>query len=147
MQGWIVVPVILAWLGLLFLVAWLGDKYYRGSSAWRPLIYSFSIAVYCTSWTFFGTVGQASRDIFSFIPIYLGPMLVFLFGWRMLARMILIAKREHITSIADFIAARYGKAQTIGVLVTLISVAGVLPYIALQMKAISTGLTILAPDL
>ncbi|MGL6295375.1 MAG: hypothetical protein ACRC3K_03110, partial [Plesiomonas sp.] len=104
MQGWIVVPVILAWLGLLFLVAWLGDKYYRGSSAWRPLIYSFSIAVYCTSWTFFGTVGQASRDIFSFIPIYLGPMLVFLFGWRMLARMILIAKREHITSIADFIA-------------------------------------------
>ena len=147
MQGWGVILVTLGWLGVLFLVAWLGDRFYRGNTAWRPWVYSFSIAVYCTSWTFFGTVGQASRDLWSFIPIYLGPILVFVFGWRLLGRMILIAKREHITSIADFIAARYGKAQTIGVLVTLICVAGVLPYIALQLKAISSGLTILAPDL
>ncbi|MGL4417928.1 MAG: hybrid sensor histidine kinase/response regulator, partial [Plesiomonas shigelloides] len=146
MQGWGVILVTLGWLGVLFLVAWLGDRFYRGNTAWRPWVYSFSIAVYCTSWTFFGTVGQASRDLWSFIPIYLGPILVFVFGWRLLGRMILIAKREHITSIADFIAARYGKAQTIGVLVTLICVAGVLPYIALQLKAISSGLTILAPD-
>ncbi|MGT0149881.1 hypothetical protein ACT691_11225 [Vibrio metschnikovii] len=90
------------------------------------MIYSLSIAVYCTSWTFYGTVGQASANPWSFLPIYLAPMLVFIFGWRVLARLILIAKREHITSIADFIGARYGKSQGLAVTVTLIAVAGIL---------------------
>ncbi len=113
-QGWIVVPVSLAYLGLLFLIAWYGDKKPQWMAGWRPWIYSLSIAVYCTSWTFYGTVGQASQDIWSFLPIYLAPILVFTIGWRILARLILIAKREHITSIADFIAARYGKSQGLG---------------------------------
>jgi len=147
MQGWLVVPVTLTYLGVLFLIAWYGDRQTKWLSNWRPWIYSLSIAVYCTSWTFYGTVGQASSNPWSFLPIYIAPIIVFAFGWRILARLILIAKREHITSIADFIAARYGKSQGLAVTVTLIAVAGILPYIALQLRGITMGLDILAPDL
>ncbi|MGF1691439.1 PAS domain-containing hybrid sensor histidine kinase/response regulator [Photobacterium kagoshimensis] len=146
-QGWVVVPVSLMYLGVLFFIAWYGDKKLTWLARWRPWIYSLSIAVYCTSWTFYGTVGQASQDAWSFLPIYLAPILVFIFGWRILARLILIAKREHITSIADFIAARYGKSQGLAVLVTVIAVIGILPYIALQLRGITMGLTQIAPDL
>ncbi|SKA13134.1 sensor histidine kinase [Vibrio cincinnatiensis] len=147
MQGWLVIPVSLVYLGVLFLIAWYGDKQTRWLARWRPWIYSLSIAVYCTSWTFYGTVGQASENPWSFLPIYFAPMLVFLFGWRILARLILIAKREHITSIADFIGARYGKSQGLAVTITLIAVVGILPYIALQLRGITMGLNIVAPDL
>ncbi|WP_394213238.1 PAS-domain containing protein [Enterovibrio calviensis] len=145
--GWIVVPVALAYLGVLFLIAWYGDSRPRWLRGWRPWIYSLSIAVYCTSWTFFGTVGQASSQPWSFLPIYLAPILVFTIGWRFLARIILIAKREHITSIADFIAARYGKSQGLAVMVTVIAVLGILPYIALQLRGITMGLDVIAPDI
>ncbi|MCG6229846.1 hybrid sensor histidine kinase/response regulator [Vibrio furnissii] len=147
MQGWLVIPVSLVYLGVLFLIAWYGDRQTRWLAKWRPWIYSLSIAVYCTSWTFYGTVGQASANPWSFLPIYIAPILVFAFGWRILARLILIAKREHITSIADFIGARYGKSQGLAVAVTLIAVAGILPYIALQLRGITMGLNIVAPDL
>ncbi|MDN3696423.1 response regulator [Vibrio genomosp. F6] len=147
MQGWIVVPVSLAYLGVLFLIAWYGDRQTKWLARWRPWIYSLSIAVYCTSWTFYGTVGQASNNPWSFLPIYIAPILVFTLGWRLLARLILIAKREHITSIADFIAARYGKSQGLAVAVTLIAVVGILPYIALQLRGITMGLDIVAPQL
>ncbi|NVJ57211.1 MAG: PAS-domain containing protein, partial [Vibrionaceae bacterium] len=147
MQGWLVIVVLLMYLGLLFLIAWHGDKHPKWLAKWRSWIYSLSIAVYCTSWTFYGTVGQASDNPWSFLPIYLAPILVFTFGWRILARLIITAKREHITSIADFIAARYGKSQGLAVVVTLIAVAGILPYIALQLRGITMGLEIIAPDL
>ena len=147
MQGWIVIPVSLAYLGVLFLIAWYGDRQKSWLFKWRPWVYSLSIAVYCTSWTFFGTVGQASLDFWSFLPIYLAPILVFTFGWRILARLILITKREHITSIADFIAARYGKSQGLAITVTLIAVVGILPYIALQLRGITMGLDLVAPNL
>jgi Na+/proline symporter/signal transduction histidine kinase len=146
-QGWIVVPVSLAYLGLLFFIAWYGDKKIKWMAKYRPWIYSLSIAVYCTSWTFYGTVGQASQNTWSFLPIYLAPIIVFTLGWRILARLILIAKREHITSIADFIAARYGKSQGLAVLVTIIAVVGILPYIALQLRAITMGIDLIAPEL
>ncbi len=147
LSGWIVIPVVLAYLGVLFFIAWYGDKRSRWLSRWRPWIYSLSIAVYCTSWTFFGTVDQAVSSPWSFLPIYLAPILVFTIGWRFLARVILIAKREHITSIADFIAARYGKSQGLAILVTLIAVIGILPYIALQLRAITDSLFMVSPDL
>ncbi|MDR9826414.1 PAS domain-containing hybrid sensor histidine kinase/response regulator [Vibrio sp. FNV 38] len=147
MQGWIVIPVSLTYLGILFLIAWYGDRQTHKIARWRPWIYSLSIAVYCTSWSFYGTVGQASSNPWSFLPIYLAPILVFSFGWRILARLILVAKREHITSIADFIAARYGKSQGLAVAVTLIAVAGILPYIALQLRGITMGLNVVAPQL
>lgn len=133
-QGWIVVPVSLAYLGLLFLIAWYGDRQKGWLAQYRPWIYSLSIAVYCTSWTFYGTVGQATNNPWSFLPIYLAPIFVFVFAWRFLARIILIAKREHITSIADFIAARYGKSQGLAGVITIIAVIGILPYIALQLR-------------
>ena len=147
MQGWLVIPVSLLYLGLLFLIAWYGDKQSQWLAKWRPWIYSLSIAVYCTSWTFYGTVGQASNNPWSFLPIYLAPILVFTFGWRILARLILVAKREHITSIADFIAARYGKSQGLAMVITLIAVVGILPYIALQLRAITMGLEVIGPEL
>ncbi|MCG9783416.1 hybrid sensor histidine kinase/response regulator [Vibrio brasiliensis] len=147
MQGWLVITVSLLYLGLLFLIAWYGDKQHSWLAKWRPWVYSLSIAVYCTSWTFYGTVGQASSNPWSFLPIYIAPILVFTLGWRILARLIITAKREHITSIADFIAARYGKSQGLAVVVTLIAVAGILPYIALQLRGITMGLEIIAPDL
>ncbi|MCE9925534.1 hybrid sensor histidine kinase/response regulator [Aeromonas media] len=142
-QGWLLIGLSLAYLGLLFLIAYVADKSKRRRLKGQPLLYSLSLAVYCTSWTFFGTVGQASESPWSPVPIYLGPMLVFLFGWRLLARLILVAKREHITSIADFIAARYGKSQRLAMVISLIAVMGILPYLVLQLKAIVTGLDLL----
>jgi len=104
-----------------------------------PLVYSLSLAVYCTSWTFYGAVGTAAQDGWSFLPIYLGPILVFVFAWGMLRRIVAISKRQNLTSIADFIAARYGRARVLAVLVTIIAVVGSVPYIALQLKAVVAG--------
>ncbi|MFD1007678.1 hybrid sensor histidine kinase/response regulator [Oceanisphaera ostreae] len=148
MQGWTVINIALAYLAVLFLCAWLGDKVRMGPRAerLRPLLYSFSLAVYCSSWSFFGTVGQASTDSWSYFSIYLGPIIMFSLAGPLIARLIDVAKREHITSIADFIAARYGKSQRLAVYVTLIAIVGVLPYIALQLKAIVMGLNLMAPD-
>ncbi|WP_418139296.1 NahK/ErcS family hybrid sensor histidine kinase/response regulator [Oceanimonas smirnovii] len=148
MQGWTVINIALAYLGVLFLLAWLGDRPRMGNLVrrMRPMLYSLSLAVYCTSWSFFGTVGQASTDGWTFFTIYLGPILIFTLGGRFIARLIEVAKREHITSIADFIAARYGKSQRLAVFITLIAIVGVLPYIALQLKAIVMGLNLMAPD-
>ncbi|MFB2864291.1 NahK/ErcS family hybrid sensor histidine kinase/response regulator [Aeromonas sp. MdU4] len=142
-QGWLLIGLSLTYLGLLFLIAYVADQQKRRRLKGQPLLYSLSLAVYCTSWTFFGTVGQASESPWSPVPIYLGPMLVFLFGWRLLARLILVAKREHITSIADFIAARYGKSQRLAMVISLIAIMGILPYLVLQLKAIVTGLDLL----
>jgi Na+/proline symporter/signal transduction histidine kinase len=147
MHTWIVIPVLLLYLVVLFTIAWYGDKRAQWLSKWRPWIYSLSIAVYCTSWSFYGTVGQASSNPWSFLPIYVAPIIVFVLGWRVLARLILIAKREHITSIADFIAARYGKSQGVAVAITVIAVIGILPYIALQLRGITMGLNVIAPDI
>ncbi|MDP5255450.1 MULTISPECIES: PAS domain-containing hybrid sensor histidine kinase/response regulator [unclassified Vibrio] len=147
MQGWEVVPISLAYLGVLFLIAWYGDRQKQWLSHYRAVIYALSIAVYCTSWTFYGTVGQASTNPWSFVPIYLGPILVFLFCWPLVSRLVRVSKREHITSIADFIAARYGKSQGLAVMVTLIAVMGILPYIALQLRSITMSLDVLAPAL
>ncbi|WP_027849753.1 sensor histidine kinase [Marinospirillum minutulum] len=128
-----------SYLGILFLVAAWGDK--RSSQGRSiinsPLVYTLSIAVYCTAWTFYGSVGRAAETGLSFLLIYLGPTLAMLLGWFMIRKMIRISRAQKITSIADFISARYGKSTRLGVLVTLIAVIGVMPYIALQLKAIT----------
>lgn len=103
-----------------------------------------SLAVYCTSWTFFGAVGQSTEQLWAFLPIYLGPILLMLFAPHVIQKMIMISKQENITSIADFIAARYGKSQLLAVVVTLICLVGVLPYIALQLKGIVLGVNVLS---
>lgn len=147
MKSWILALIAIVYVGILFVVAWYSD--YRGDKLrqrWRPVIYSLSLAVYCTAWTFFGAVGQASDQIWSFIPIYLGPTLVFVLCWKLLVKMIMVSKRENITSVADFIASRHGRSPTLAILITLILVVGILPYIALQLKAIVQGFAYLVTD-
>jgi len=123
---------------LLFAIAWLTERYGHKINKpwWRPLVYTLSIGVYCSSWTFLGAVGQAANSGWHFLPIYLGPILLIVFGWRFLHRLITVSGRNKITSIADFIGSRYGKYQPLAAAVTLILVIGTLPYIALQLRAV-----------
>ncbi|HME28282.1 MAG TPA: PAS domain-containing hybrid sensor histidine kinase/response regulator [Pseudolabrys sp.] len=147
LQGWVVIAVALAYIGLLFLIASYGDRSRslgREGRA-RLLIYPLSLAIYCTSWTFFGSVGLASRTGFDFLTIYIGPALMIGLCGPLLIRVVRLAKTQNITSIADFIAARYGKGQAVAATVALIAIIGTIPYIALQLKAVSSSLeTILA---
>ncbi|WP_319772244.1 NahK/ErcS family hybrid sensor histidine kinase/response regulator [Breoghania sp.] len=145
LQGWVVVVSALVYIGLLFAVASYGDRIARTKrrSAGRPVIYSLSLAVYCTSWTFFGSVGLAAQDGLQFLTIYIGPAIVIALGFPLLRRIVRLAKSERITSIADFIAARYGKNQWVAAVVTIIAVCGTVPYIALQLKAVSLSTTTL----
>ncbi len=134
-----------AYLGLLFAIAWWADRRAaqgRSVSA-HPTIYALSLAVYCTAWTFYGSVGRAASGGLGFLPIYLGPTLIALLWGSLLVKMVRVSKAQRITSIADFIASRYGKSQELGGLVTVIAVIGVVPYISLQLKAIARGFTIL----
>src|SRR5690606_36806553 len=94
----------------------------------RVWVYSLSIAVWCTSWTFFGAVGMAAGQIWDFLPIYIGPIILCFFGWRLIARMLAISKQEKITSIVYFIPSRYCKSQGLDVIITLISLISVLPF-------------------
>src|ERR1043166_3421839 len=141
-QSWVVIAVALGYIGLLFLVASYGDRIRRlGRDARsRLLIYPLSLAIYCTSWTFFGSVGSASRSGYEFLTIYIGPVLMIGLFAPMLARVVRLAKAQNITSIADFIAARYGKSQAVAATVALIAIIGTVPYIALQLKAVSFSL-------
>jgi Na+/proline symporter/nitrogen-specific signal transduction histidine kinase len=145
LQGWVIVLVSFAYLGLLFGIAWLGDKRAeRGRSVIaNPWIYSLSLAVYCTTWTFYGSVGRAASSGVGFLPVYLGPTLMVALWWYVMRKIIRISKAHRITSIADFVASRYGKSHFLGGLVTVIAVLGVIPYISLQLKAISSSFTIL----
>jgi len=147
LQGWVVVVIALAYIGFLFLVASYGDRrhqFARGSRA-RLLIYPLSLAIYCTSWTFFGSVGVAARTGFEFLTIYIGPVLMVGLAYPLIIRIIRLAKGQNITSIADFIAARYGKSPAVAATVALIAIVGMIPYIALQLKAVSASVgTILA---
>jgi len=134
-----------AYLLLLFGVATFADG--RGRSgrsvignAW---VYTLSMGVYCTAWTYFGSVGRAASSGLWFLPIYLGPTLAMLLAWPVLRKMIRIARQYRITSIADFIASRYGKSRALAALVTLIALVGILPYVALQLKAIASGYALL----
>ncbi len=142
-QGWTVLLAGLAYVGLLFAVATWGDAKSTVHAKHRrpkPLIYALSLAVYCTSWTYFGSVGAASRTGFDFIPVYLGPILMFALGAPLINRVVLLAKPQNIASIADFIAARYGKNEGLGALVAIIATIGIVPYISIQLKALSFSL-------
>jgi Na+/proline symporter/signal transduction histidine kinase len=147
LQGWVVVIIALAYIGFLFLVASYGDRrreLSRGTTS-RLLIYPLSLAIYCTSWTFFGSVGLASRGGLDFFAIYIGPMVMVGLAYPLLIRIVRLAKGQNITSIADLIAARYGKSQAVAATVALIAIVGMVPYIALQLKAVSSSVgTILA---
>ncbi len=145
-----VLIVAFSYLALLFVIAAWGDRRaeQRRSLVNSPTVYALSIAVYCTAWTFYGSVGRAATTGLSFLLIYLGPTLAMLCGWMLIRKMIRIARAQRITSIADFISARYGKSGGLGALVALIAVIAIMPYIALQLKAITVSYAILTeyPD-
>ncbi len=142
LPGWAVIAVALGYIGLLFVVASYGDRMRQldRKTRSRLLIYPLSLAIYCTSWTFFGSVGLASRTGFDFLTIYLGPILMIGFCTPLIVRIVRLAKAQNITSIADFIAARYGKDQAVAAIVATIAIIGTIPYIALQLKAVSASL-------
>ena len=143
LEGWVVVVSALGYILSLFAIASYGDRKARTMppGRGRPLIYALSLSVYCTSWTFFGSVGTATRSGLEFLTIYIGPVLVFALGYPLLRRIIRLAKSERIPSIADFIGARYGKSQSVAAVVAIIAVIGIIPYIALQLKAVSLSVT------
>ncbi|MDZ7867030.1 sensor histidine kinase [Acidovorax sp.] len=141
----LVISASLGYLLILFAVAYWAD--WRGrqgrSVIANPWVYALSLAVYCTAWTYFGSVGRAATGGVWFLPIYLGPTLAMVLGWLVVRKMIRIAKTYRITSIADFVASRYGKSQLLAGLITVIAVVGIVPYIALQLKAVSAGYALL----
>lgn len=141
LQNWVVVAIALGYIGLLFVVASYGDRirHFRHSQR-RMLIYPLSLAIYCTSWTFFGSVGLASRTGLEFLAIYVGPIIMVALCTPLLTRIVRLAKTQNITSIADFIAARYGKSQAVAATVAVIAIVGSIPYIALQLKAVASSL-------
>ncbi len=145
LQGWVIVLVSFAYLGILFAIAYFGDRRAKAgrSIIANPYIYALSLAVYCTTWTFYGSVGRAASSGVGFLPVYLGPTLVVALWWYVMRKIIRISKAYRITSIADFVASRYGKSQVLGGVVTVIAVLGVIPYISLQLKAISGSFTML----
>ncbi|QEL23137.1 response regulator [Bosea sp. F3-2] len=142
--AWSVILVALAYLCGLFAVAHIADtsgrKLMTGRA--RTTIYALALGVYCTSWTFYGSVGFANRAGFDFLGIYVGPILVIGLGHRFVARIVSIAKSQNITSIADFVGARYGKSERVAALVCIVAVIGALPYIALQLKAVANSLSV-----
>src|ERR1700757_2904578 len=148
LHDWGVIATAFSYIGLLFFVAHYGDRLsptQRGRAS--PFIYPLSLAIYCTSWTFFGSVGFATRTSVDFLAIYVGPVVMIGLCTPLLRRVIALAKAQNITSIADFIGARYGKSQAVAATVAMIAIIGSVPYIALQLKAVASSLeTILSED-
>ena len=144
--GWVLLGVSLLYVALLFAVAYYGDRrpLYPERTVLRPIVYSLALAVYCSSWTFYGAVGIAVASGWSFLPIYLGPILLFVFGIGVLKRLVQVAHEQNITSIADFIGSRYGKSQRLAALVTVIALIAAVPYIALQFKAGAMSIEVLS---
>lgn len=148
MAIWIALATAILYCAGLFLLAHAGDLgKVRLADRRMGWIYGLSLAVYCTSWTFYGAVGSAIATGWQFLPIYLGPILLFTIGYPIVRRVLRIGKAQHSTSIADFLSARYGKSASIAALVTIIATIGALPYIALQLKSVGETLLTLSPDI
>ncbi|MEM9441943.1 MAG: sodium:solute symporter, partial [Pseudomonadota bacterium] len=143
----ILLAVCLGYVALLFLVAFVVDRRARRAPIQllhSPVVYTLSISVYCTSWTFYGAVGSAARNGLEFITIYLGPTLVFVGWWWLLRKLVRIGRVHRITSIADLISSRYGKSTSLAVLVTIIAVIATTPYIALQLQSVTRSYQVIA---
>lgn len=145
-ETWLVATVAFAYLVALFVIARYGDlRRGAGSARLGSLVYPLSLAIYCTTWTFFGSVGLAAASGLSFLSIYIGPIVLMTAGFPLLKKVVSLSKRQRITSVADFLGARYGKSIRVAAVATFIAVVGTVPYIALQLKAVSSSLTTLIP--
>ncbi|GAB3866721.1 ATP-binding protein [Hymenobacter segetis] len=141
MSKLLVIGFSFGYLALLFGVAYAAERRSaaRKSLVSNPYIYALSMAVYCTAWTYYGSVGRAAHNGLEFVGIYLGPTLLAPVWWLVLRKIIRVSRQQRLTSIADFISARYGKSAALGALVTVVCVLGIVPYIALQIKAIAAS--------
>src|SRR6218665_1881124 len=142
-----VIATAMAYVGLLFLIAYIGDrraKANKGGFLQSPFVYTLAISVYCTSWTFYGAVGSAARNGLEYLAIYLGPTLVFVGWWFVLRKLVRISHNQRLTSVADLLSSRFGKSSRLAVLVTIIAVIGIAPYIALQLKAVTSSIQAVA---
>ena len=146
MNGTTVFLTAIGYVFFLFLIAWWGDgggrRFASGRS--RPVVYALSLAVYCTSWTYYGSVGLASGHGLDFLPIYIGPILVVGLGAPFIARVANLARAQNVTTVADFVSARYGKSQPVAAVAALIALIGLAPYVALQLKAIAPTVLMVA---
>jgi PAS domain S-box-containing protein len=144
-SGWLLSAIAIGYLALLFAIAAWGDRrrFYPDSVRWRPHVYALALGVYCTTWTFFGAVGTAVRDGWSYVPIYLGPALVFLFALPFLERLVQVARSRNITSIPDLLSSRFGRSRSLAALVTVIALTAAIPYLALQYKAVAASIGVL----
>ncbi len=145
MNYWLVIAISFLYLALLFgLASWAERRSAAGRSLVNnPYVYALSMAVYCTAWTYYGSVGRAALSGLEYLAIYIGPTLMAPLWWVVLRKIIRISKVQRITSIADFISSRYGKNATLGSIVTLVCVLGIIPYISIQLKALNSSLSIL----
>jgi Na+/proline symporter/signal transduction histidine kinase/ActR/RegA family two-component response regulator len=144
-SGWVLLLASLVYMAGLFAIAWWGDrtKVYPENPRYRPLIYTFALGVYGSSWTFYGAAGTAKQDGLLYIAGYFGPLLLLAFGIRFYERLVRLAKYQNATSISDFLSARFGRSRRIAVLVTVIALTAIIPYIALQLTAISMSIDVL----
>lgn len=142
------IGVCLVYVAGLFLVAFLAERAaLRGKGGWllrSPLVYTLSLSIYCTAWTFYGAVGYAARSGLEYVTIYLGPSLVMIGWWWVLRRLVRIGRAQRVTSVADLISARFGKSNLLAVMITAMAVVGVTPYIALQLQSVTLSVSIFA---
>ncbi len=144
-----ILAVCIGYVVLLFAIAFVVDQRTRQRPIrWlqSPFVYTLSISVYCTSWTFYGAVGSAARNGLEFITIYLGPTLVFIGWWWLLRKLVRIGRAHRITSIADLISSRYGKSPSLAVIVTIMAVIATTPYIALQLQSVTSTYQVIARE-
>ena len=145
------IGVSLIYVAFLFAIAFWAERHAtKGKASWlrTPMVYTLSLSIYCTAWTFFGAVGFAARSGMEFVTIYLGPSLVMIAWWWMLRKLVRIGRAQRVTSVADLISSRYGKSNTLAVVVTCMAVIGITPYIALQLQSVVQAFEIFVdPDL
>lgn len=143
----LIVAAIVAYMGLMFALAQWTDRTPAGRKlSGHPTVYALGLAVYCTTWTYYGSVGKASKGGMGFIPVYLGPTIALLLGSHVFRRIARLKKAHRVTSIADFVSARYGKSQLVAAIVTVILMIGIVPYVGLQLKAVSGTFKILTAN-
>ena len=149
MNGATAYIVAIGYVFVLFLIAWWGDRGGRRflSGGPRSFVYALSLAVYCTSWTYYGSVGLASEHGLDFLPIYIGPILIIGVGSSFVGRIANLARNQNLTTVADFVSARYGKSPAVAAVAALVALVGSAPYVALQLKAVSTTLVAVVASL
>lgn len=145
-SNWTLLLISGVYVGLLFIIAIHGERrpLPERHRHWQPVIYALALAVYCSSWTFYGAVGTAARSDLGFLPIYLGPILMLLFGWKLMERVVRISQEQRIVSIADFLSSRYGRMPGLAALVTLLALVAAIPYLSLQYTAVAMSVEVLA---